>query len=77
MIFRMNFGFHGRSFGAPAPVFKMAVGTDLGRSITQRAVQNKPSICLISIIPDTYLPGFASGDGEAYLGTAKAIGQIS
>jgi hypothetical protein len=77
MIFRMNFGFHGRSFGAPAPVFKMAVGTDLGRSITQRAVQNKPSICLISIFPDTYLPGFASGDGEAYLGTAKAIGQIS
>jgi hypothetical protein len=77
MILRMNFGFHGRSFGAPAPVFKMAVGTDLGRSITQRAVQNKPSICLISIFPDTYLPGFASGDGEAYLGTAKAIGQIS
>jgi hypothetical protein len=77
MIFRVNFGFHGRSFGAPAPVFKMAVGTDLGRSITQRAVQNKPSICLISIFPDTYLPGFASGDGEAYLGTAKAIGQIS
>jgi hypothetical protein len=82
MIFRMNFGFHGRSFGAPAPVFKMAVGTDLGRSITQRAVQNKPricliSICLISIFPDTYLPGFASGGGEAYLGAAKAIGQIS
>jgi hypothetical protein len=77
MIFRMNFGFHGRSFGAPAPVFKMAVGTDLGRSITQRAVQNKPSIRLISIFPDAYLPGFASGGGEAYLGTAKAIGQIS
>jgi hypothetical protein len=77
MIFRVNFGFHGRSFGAPAPVFKMAVGTDLGRSITQRAVQNKPSICLISIFPDAYLSGFASGGGEAYLGTAKAIGQIS
>ncbi len=42
MIFRVNFGFHGRSFGAPAPVFKMAVGTDLGRSITQQAPQNKP-----------------------------------
>jgi hypothetical protein len=24
MIFRVNFGFHGRSFGAPAPVFKIA-----------------------------------------------------
>src|SRR6267143_3132437 len=23
MIFRMNFGFHGRSFGAPAPVFNL------------------------------------------------------
>jgi hypothetical protein len=55
----------------------MAVGTDLGRSITQRAVQNKPSICLINIFPDAYLSGFASGGGEAYLGTAKAIGQIS
>jgi hypothetical protein len=44
MIFRVNFGFHGISFGAPAPVFNMAVGTDLGRSITQQARQNKPRI---------------------------------
>src|SRR5580698_7060946 len=26
MIFRVNLGFHGRSFGAPAPVFKLAGG---------------------------------------------------
>jgi hypothetical protein len=77
MIFRVNFGFHGRSFGAPAPVFKMAVGTDLGRSITQQALQNKPSIFPTGIFPDRYLPGFASGGGGAYLGRAEAIGQIS
>ena len=66
MIFRVNFGFHGRSFGAPAPVFNMAVGTDLGRSITQQAPQNKPSH-----------PRFASAGGGAYLGVATAIGRIS
>jgi hypothetical protein len=77
MIFRVNFGFHGRSFGAPAPVFKVAVGTDLGRSITQQGLQNKPSMFPAAIFPDGYLAGFASGDGEAYLGRAEAIGQIS
>src|SRR3984893_1029929 len=50
MIFRVNFGFHGISFGAPAPVFKMAVGTDLGRSITQQARQNKPRMFLVSYL---------------------------
>src|SRR3984957_13301754 len=66
MIFRMNFGFHGRSFGAPAPLFKMAVGTDLGRSITQQARQNKP--------PNPDLPAQAAGP---IWGVATAIGRIS
>jgi hypothetical protein len=26
MIFRVNFGFHGRSFGAPAPVYRWLWG---------------------------------------------------
>jgi hypothetical protein len=32
----VNFGFHDRSFGAPAPAFRFQ-RADLGRSITQRA----------------------------------------
>jgi hypothetical protein len=44
MIIRVNFGFHGRSFGAPAPVFSIAWGADLDRSITQASPQNKPGM---------------------------------
>src|SRR5665213_4511889 len=33
MIIRVNFGFHGRSSGAPAPLFRLCM-VDLGRSIT-------------------------------------------
>jgi hypothetical protein len=72
MIIRMNFGLHGRSFGAPAPVFQRAVRTDLGRSIAQQSPQNK-----LRIVPDWELIGFASGGGEAYLGVVKTVVRIS
>jgi hypothetical protein len=77
MIFRVNFGFHGRSFGAPAPVSKLAVGTDLGRSITQQARQNKPRTGPKDIRADRDPAGFASAGSGAYLVGAEPIGQIS
>src|SRR6202012_6059927 len=40
MIIRVNFGFHGRFFGAPAPAFSISKG-GFGRSITQLGPQNK------------------------------------
>ena len=52
----------------------MAVGTDLGRSITQQGPQNKPSSTRIRQIPHEYVTGFASVGGWAYLGAGKAIG---
>src|ERR1700738_4927911 len=69
MIFRVNFGFHGSSFGALAPVFKVAVGTDLGRSITQQAPQNKPSI-----LPDWRLLRICLWRRRGLSGKAEAIG---
>jgi len=64
---RLHFGDYSGGFG---PLYNAA-------SRPKQAKDLPISIRLISIFPDTYLPGFASGGGEAYLGTAKAIGQIS
>src|SRR5882757_2645529 len=62
MIIRVNFGFHGISFGAPAPVAKMSGVRDLGGSITQANCQNK-----LPMSPDWQSSGFASGACRAYL----------
>src|SRR5260370_10683175 len=69
MISRVNLGFHGRSFGAPAPVFRVAVGTDLGRSITQQAPQNKPSM-----LPDWCHLRICLWSRRRLFGRAAAIG---
>jgi hypothetical protein len=65
MIFRMNFGFHGISFGAPAPVIKM-LWDGFG-----------PLYNAASPAKQASQSAFASGGGGAYLGMAKAIGQNS
>ena len=54
---------------APAPVFKVAVGTDLGRSLTQQASQNKPSIS-----PDRRLLRICLWWRRGLSGKAEAIG---
>ena len=63
MIIRVNFGFHGISSGAPAPVSIEYVGDGFGRLYNAiRLRQNKPSD-----LRDH--PGFAMlGRGRAYLG---------
>jgi hypothetical protein len=54
MIIRVNFGFHGISFGAARA--RMAMAMDgFGRSITQQSCQNKVRM------------GFASAASGAYL----------
>ena len=52
----------------------MAVGTDLGRSITQQGPQNKRGNVLNRRIPDQEPAGFATVGGWAYLVAGKAIG---
>jgi hypothetical protein len=63
----MNFGFHGRSFGAPAPVSNVE-DTGFGGSITQAARQNK-----LRNLPDGDSPGFASAACGAYLGAEERV----
>src|ERR1700710_94719 len=54
MIIRVNFGFHGLSFGAPAPACQWQ-WTDLGRSITQGGRQNKVRAAFASAACGAYL----------------------
>jgi hypothetical protein len=77
MIFRVNFGFHGNSFGAPAPVFKVAVGTDLGRSITQQDPQNKPNPVPAAIFPVGTREDLPAVTMEPICNGQEPIGQIS
>jgi hypothetical protein len=77
MIFRVNCGFHGISFGAPAPVNKMLKGTDLGRSITQQARQNKPGIFVKYLHGQVSLKDLPAVAAGPIWGQQKAMGQIS
>jgi hypothetical protein len=54
MIIRVNFGFHGSSFGAPAPAISMAMD-GFGRSITQQSCQNKVRTAFASAASGAYL----------------------
>jgi hypothetical protein len=66
MIFRVNFGFHGISFGAPAPVIRLC-GDGFGPLYN--------AACPPKQAKD---PGrFASGGGWAYLGVANRMVEIS
>jgi hypothetical protein len=55
MIFRVNFGFHGRSFGAPAPVFKWlwdGFGPLYNAAGLAKQARNKPGAFPAAIFPD-------------------------
>ena len=73
MIIRMNFGFHGFSFGAPAPVSNLKGDSDLAGSITHATGQNKlrngSGQARIRAVPDLPAP-----PRRAYLGAAKTVG---
>jgi len=73
MIIRMNFGFHGFSFGAPAPISNLKGDADLGGSITHATGQNKPRNGLGEVRMSGY-PEFASAPAEGLLGDSKTVG---
>jgi hypothetical protein len=73
MIIRMNFGFHGFSFGAPAPISNLKGDADLGGSITHDFRQNKPRNGVRAAL-DKCCSGFASDPAEGLSGGVKTIG---
>jgi hypothetical protein len=66
MIFRVNFGFHGISFGAPALSLQNGYGDGFG-----------PLYNAASPVKQATSSRFASAGGGAYLGVATAIGRTS
>jgi hypothetical protein len=69
MIIRVNFGFHGISFGAPAPLCRLY--RDGFGPLYNAAKPPKQA----SYLPE--IQGFASAGGGAYLEVAKRLVEIS
>jgi hypothetical protein len=69
MIIRVNFGFHGRSFGAPAPAFSISKG-GFGPLYSAASPAKQAKDTRIMALSGVQIAGFASAGREAYLRAA-------